>query len=211
VVLTPTLAAMMAEVMLADMGRCSRAAVVMQVMVLEVMVVLQLDMDMDMLTLEVHMETMGLQDMEVFLLGMVRLTAIQVQLLLVTRVALQVLIEDPGAVRLHLVMALGVMLAMQAMVHGMALLLVAMHRLVRHLVVLQVMGTRGMGMVDMEEMRHMVIMEDMVLMEFGGIVLAILLLEEHLGMVLDMEVGMAIPDIQMLGLILHKAEDLGVQ
>lgn len=151
------LAAMMAEAMLADMGRRSKAVVATQVMVLELMAVLQLDMDMGTPILELHMEIMGLQGMEVFLLRMLGLMAIQVPLLLVTRVALQVLIEDPGAVKLHLVMALGVMLEMQAMVDGIALLLVGMHPLVRHLVQLQVMETRAMVMVDMEEMHHMVI------------------------------------------------------
>lgn len=209
--LAPTLETTIAEVMLADMGRCSRVVVAIQVMVREVMVVVQLDMDMDMLTLELHMEIMGLEDMEVFLLGMVGLTAIQMQLVLVTKVVLQAQIEDLGAVKLHLVSALGVMVAMQAMVLGTALLLVAMHPLVRPLVQLQAMGTRVMGMVDMEEMGRMVIMEDTGLMEGVEMVLAILLLVEHLGMVLDMEVGMATLDIQMLGLILHKAEDLGVQ
>lgn len=209
--LTPMLAAMMAELMLADMGRRSRAVVAIRVMVLEVMVVLQLDMDMDMLTLHLHMEIMVLQDMEVFLLGMLGLMVIQVLLPLVTRGGPQVLIEGPGVVKLHLVMALEVMLAMQAMVHGTALLLVAMHPVVRHLVQLQVMETRAMDMVDMEGMHLMVIREDMVLMEGGEMVLAILLLVEHLGMVLDMEVGMATLDIQMHGLILHRVEDLVVQ
>jgi len=210
-VLTPTLAAMMAEVMLADMDRRSRAVAAIWVMVLEVMVVLQLDMDTDMLILERHLEIMGLQDMEVFLLHLLELTAIQLLLLLVTRVALQALIEDPGAVKLHLVMALGAMLAVQAMVHGIALLLVEMHPLVRHLVQLQVMETRAMVMVDTVGMHHMVIMEDTVLMGDGEMVLAILLLVQRLDMVLDMEVGMATLDIQMRGLILHKAEDLAVQ
>lgn len=210
--LTPMLAAMMAEVMLADMGRRSKAVVATQVMVLELMAVLQLDMDMGTPILELHMEIMGLQGMEVFLLRMLGLMAIQVPLLLVTRVALQVVIEDPGAVKLHLVMALGVMLEMQAMVDGIALLLVGMHPLVRHLVQLQVMETRAMVMVDMEEMHHMVIMEGMVLMEGGEMVLEILLLVQRLGMVLlDMEVGLETLDIQMRGLILHKAEDLVVQ
>lgn len=210
-VLTLTLAAMMAEVMLADMDRRSRAVEAIRVMVLEVMVVLQLDMDMDMLILERHMEIMGLQVMEAFLLRMLGLTAIQLLLLLVTRVALQALIEDPGAVKLHLVMALGAMLAVQAMVHGIALLLVEMHPLVRHLVQLQVMETRAMVMVGTEGMHHMVIMEAMVLMGEGEMVLVILLLVQRLGMVLDMEVGMATLDIQMRGLILHKVEDLAVQ
>jgi hypothetical protein len=210
-VITPTLAAMMAEVMLADMLRRSRAAVAIRAMVLEVMVPLQLDMDMDMLILQRHMETMGLQDMEPFLLRILGLMVLQVLLLLVTREALQALIEDPGAVKLHLVMALGAMLPMQAMVLGIALLLVEMHPLARHLVQLQVMETRAMGMVDMEGMHHMVIMEDMVLMGDGEMVLAILLLVQRLGMVLDMEVRMATLVIQMLGLILHKAEDLVVQ
>lgn len=211
-VLTPTLAAMMAEVMLADMLRRSRAVVAIRAMVLEVMVLLQLDMDMDMLILEQHMEIMGLQDMEEFLLRMLLgLMAIQVLLLLLTREDLQALIEDPGAARLHLVMALGAMLAMQAMVHGIALLLVEMHPLVRHLVQLQVMETRAMVMVDTEGMHHMVILEDMVLMGDGEMVLGILLLQQRLGMVLDMEVRMATLDIQMRGLILHKEEDLVVQ
>lgn len=209
---TPMLAAMMAEAMLADMGRRSKAVVATQVMVLELMAVLQLGMDMGTPILELHMEIMGLQGMEVFLLRMLGLMAIQVLLHLVTRVALQALIEDPGAVKLHLVMALGVMLAMQAMVHGIALLLVGMHPLVRHLVQLQVMETRAMVMVDMEEMHHMVIMEGMVLMVAGEMVLEILLLVQPLGMVLlDMEVGMETLDIQMRGLILHKAGDLVVQ
>jgi len=209
--LTPMLAAMMAEVMPADMGRSSRALAATQVMVLEVMAVLQLDMDMGTPILEPHMEIMGLQGMEVFLLRMLGLMAIQVLLLLVTRVALQALTEDPGAVKLHLVMALGVMLEMQVMVHGTALLLLGVHPLVRHLVQLQDMETRAMVMVDMEEMHHMVIMEGMVLMGGEEMVLEILLLVQLLGMVLDMEVGMETLDIQMLGLILHKAEDLAVQ
>lgn len=203
---------MMAEVMLADMLRRSRAVVAIRAMVLEVMVLLQLDMDMDMLILEQHMEIMGLQDMEEFLLRMLLgLMAIQVLLLLLTREDLQALIEDPGAARLHLVMALGAMLAMQAMVHGIALLLVEMHPLVRHLVQLQVMETRAMVMVDTEGMHHMVILEDMVLMGDGEMVLGILLLQQRLGMVLDMEVRMATLDTQMHGMILHKAEDLVVQ
>lgn len=202
----------MAEVMLADMLRRSRAVVAIRAMVLEVMVLLQLDMDMDMLILEQHMEIMGLQDMEEFLLRMLLgLMAIQVLLLLLTREDLQALIEDPGAARLHLVMALGAMLAMQAMVHGIALLLVEMHPLVRHLVQLQVMETRAMVMVDTEGMHHMVILEDMVLMGDGEMVLGILLLQQRLGMVLDMEVRMATLDTQMHGMILHKAEDLVVQ
>lgn len=203
---------MMAEVMLADMLRRSRAVVAIRAMVLEVMVLLQLDMDMDMLILEQHMETMGLQGMEEFLLRMLLgLMAIQLLLLLVTREDLQAPIEDPGAARLHLVMALGAMLAMQAMVHGIALLLVEMHPLVRHLVQLQVMETRAMVMVDTEGMHHMVILEDMVLMGDGEMVLGILLLQQRLGMVLDMEVRMATLDTQMHGMILHKAEDLVVQ
>lgn len=210
-VLTPTLAATMAEVMLAGMLRRSRAVVAIQAMVLEVMVLLQLDMDMDLLILEPRMETMGLQDMEAFLLRMLVLMAIQVLLLLLTREAPQGLTEDPGAVKLRLVMALGAMLAMQGMVHGILLLLVEMHPLVRHLVQLQVMETRAMVMVDTEGMHHMVIMEDMVLMGHGEMVLPILLLVQHLGMVLDMEVPMATLDTQMRGLILHRAEDLALQ
>jgi hypothetical protein len=202
----------MAEVMLAGMLRRSRAVVAIRAMVLEVMVLLQLDMDMDLLILEPRMETMGLQDMEAFLLRMLVLMAIQVLLLLLTREAPQGLTEDPGAVKPRLVMALGAMLAMQGMVHGILLLLVEMHPLVRHLVELQVMETRAMVMVDTEGMHRMVIMEDMVLMGHGEMVLPILLLLlQHLGMVLDMEVRMATLDIQMRGLILHRAEDLALQ
>jgi hypothetical protein len=68
-----------------------------------------------------------------------------------------------------------------------------------------------MVMVDTEGMHRMVIMEDMVLMGHGEMVLPILLLLQHLGMVLDMEVRMATLDIQMRGLILHRAEDLVLQ
>lgn len=208
---TPILGAMIAEVTLAGMVRRSRVVVVIPVMVLEDMVLVRLVMDMGMLTLELRMGIMGLEDLEVFLLGMVGIMAIQMRLVQVTRVVLQEQTEDHGVVKLRLVMALGVMVAMQAMLLGTTLLLEVMHPLVRPLVQAQAMGARAMDMVDMEEMHRMVIMVDMGVMEEGEMVLAIQLLAVDLGMVLAMEAGMAVLVIQMLGLILHKVEGLGLQ
>jgi hypothetical protein len=151
------LAAMMAEVMLADMVRHSRA-VVIQAMVREVMVLVLLVMDM-VLTLDLDTEIMGLGDLVVSLLGMAHLMETQVLLVLVTKVAFQAQIEDLGAVKLHLLMALEVMVVTRAMVR--TLLVVVMHPLARPLVLLRAMGVRATGMVDMEEMGHMLVMEDM--------------------------------------------------
>jgi hypothetical protein len=180
------LAAMMAEVMLADMVRHSRAAVVIQAMDREVLVLVGLVM---VLTLELDTGIMGLGDLEVSLLGMVHLMETQMLLVLVTKVVLQAQIEDPGAVKLHLLMVLEVTEVIRAMVR--TLLVVVMHPLVRPLVLLQAMGVRATGMVDMEEMDHMLVMEDMGPMVLVMMVLEILELEAHLDMVQGMAMGAA--------------------
>lgn len=203
-----TLAAMMVEVM-AGMGKHSRV-VAMLAMVRGVMVLVQLDMDM-VLTLELDMEIMGLEHMAVFLLLMVDLTATRMWLALVTKVVLQAQIEDPGPVKLHLLMVLEAMVAMLAIVLGTTLLVVAMLPQVRPPVELQAMAARAMGMEDMEGMRHMLVMEDMALMERVVTVLAILLVVQYLDMVQGMGVGVATLVTQVLGMILHKAVDLVVQ
>jgi hypothetical protein len=200
------LAAMMAEVMLADMVRHSRAAVVIQAMVREVLVLVRLVMDM-VLTLELDTGIMGLGDMEVSLLGMVHLTETQVLLVLVTKVVLQAQIEDPGAVKLHLLMVLEVTEVIRAMVR--TLLVVVMHPLVRPLVLLQAMGVRATGMVDMEEMDHMLVMEDMGPMVLVMMVLEILELEEHLDMLQGMAVGAAtLVILKVLDLVVRSMEVL---
>jgi hypothetical protein len=203
--ITPALVAMMVEVMVAGTGRHSRVVVSILAMVLG-----QLDMDM-VLTLQLDMEIMGLEDMEVLLLLMVDIMETQVQLVLVTKVDPQAQIEDLGAVKLHLHMELEGMVAVLAIVLGTTLLVVAMLPLVKPLADLRAMEARVLGMVDMEVIHRMVVMGDMELMEREVMVLAILLLVEHLDMVQGMEVGVPTLAIQVLGVILHKLVDLVVQ
>jgi hypothetical protein len=199
------LAAMMAEVMLADMVRHSRAAVVIQAMDREVLVLVGLVMDM-VLTLELDTGIMGLGDLEVSLLGMVHLMETQMLLVLVTKVVLQAQIEDPGAVKLHLLMVLEVTEVIRAMVR--TLLVVVMHPLVRPLELLQAMGVRATGMVDME-MDRMLVMEDMGPMVLVMMVLEILELEAHLDMVQGMAVGAEILVIlKVLDLVVRSMEVL---
>lgn len=205
--IAPTLGAMMVEVT-AGTGNHSRVLVAILATVPEVMVLVQLGMDM---VPTLDMEIMGPEDMEVFLLLIVQLTETQVRLALVTKVALLAQIEDPGLVKLHLLMALELMVAMLGIVLGTILLVVAVLPLVRPLVELQAMEARAMGMVDMEGMHHMLVMEDMGLMERVVTVLAILLLVEHLDMVQGMGLGVATLVTKVLGMILHKAVDLVVQ
>lgn len=208
--ITPALVAMMVEVMVAGMGRPSRAVVAILATVQEAMVLGQLDMDM-VLTLQLDMEIMELEDMEVFLLLMVDIMETQVLLVLVTKVDLQAQIEDLGAVKLHLHMELEGTVAVLAIVLGTTLLVVAMLPVVKLLVDLQAMEARAMGMVDMEGIHRTLVMEDMGLMEDVVMVLAILLLVEHLDTVQAMEVGAPTLAIQVLGVILHKVVDLAVQ
>lgn len=73
------------------------------------------------------------------------------------------------------------------------------------------MEARAMGMVDMEGIHHTLVTEDMGLMEHVLIVLAILLLVDHLDTMQAMEVVVPTLAIQVLGVILHKLVDLVVQ
>jgi len=108
-------------------------------------------------------------------------------------------------------MVLAAMVATLAIALGTTLLVVAMLPQVRPLVELQAMAARAMGMEDMGGMRHMLVMEDMALMERVVTVLAILLVVQYLDMVQGMGVGVATLVTQVLGMILHKAVDLVVQ
>lgn len=201
-----TLVATMVEVM-AGTGKGSRVVVAILATVREVMALVQLGMDM-VLTLVLDMEIMGLGHMEVSLLLMVDPMETQVRLDLVTKVVLQAQIEDPGAVKLHLLMVLEAMVAVLAIALGTTLLVVAMLPQIRHLVELEAMGARAMGMVVMEGMHRMLVMEDTGLTEHVVMVLAILLPVERLDMVQGMGVGVATLVMQVLGVILHKAVDL---
>jgi hypothetical protein len=203
---------MMVEVMVAGTGRHNRVVVVVAILatVQEAMVLGQLDMDM-VLTLQLDMEIMGLEGMGVFLLLMVDIMETQVQLVLVTKVDIQAQIEDLGAVKLHLHMELEGMVAVLGIVLGTTLLVVAMLWIVKPLVDLQAMEARAMGMVDMEGIHHTLVTEDMGLMEHVLIVLAILLLVDHLDTMQAMEVVVPTLAIQVLGVILRKVVDLAVR